>query len=203
MILFIHSDALYLSVTKARSRASGLFFLSDPKLYTLTFIEYTTILNGFIFIMFKILHNIMALAAEAECGALFLNGQAAIPIWSPIIEIHHTQPPTLIQVYNSTAVGISNKSIKPKRSKAKDTRFHWIHDRIIQEHFHVFWKPGPTNLVDYHYKHHPTPHHSKVRHTNLNEPHISHTTFQGCVNSPNRYTTGTSIGLSKGLNSNL
>ena len=82
-------------------------------------------------------------------------------------------------------------------------RFHWIHDRIFQEHFHVFWKPGPTNLGDYRSKHHPTPHHIKVRHTNLHEPHISQTTLQGCVNYPNSYTAVTSIGLSKCLDSNL
>ena len=34
--------------------------------------------------------------------------------------MNHTQPPTLIQVDNSTAVGIANKSIKQKRSKAMD-----------------------------------------------------------------------------------
>ena len=51
MILFIHSDASYLSVTKARSRASGVFFLSDPKPDAITFSEYTPILKGFIFIM--------------------------------------------------------------------------------------------------------------------------------------------------------
>ena len=43
-ILFIHSDDSYLSVTKARSRSSGIFFLSDPKLDALTFSEYTPIL---------------------------------------------------------------------------------------------------------------------------------------------------------------
>ena len=74
MILFIHSDASYLSVTKARSRASGVFFLSDPKPDVLTFSEYTPILNGLIFIMCNILRNIMASASEAEYGALFLNG---------------------------------------------------------------------------------------------------------------------------------
>ena len=73
MILFIHSDASYLSFTKATSRSSGVFFLSNPKPDALTFSEYTPIFNGFIFIMCKILRNIMALAAEEEYGALFLN----------------------------------------------------------------------------------------------------------------------------------
>ena len=84
-----------------------------------------------------------------------------------------------------------------------DMHFHWIHDRILQEHFHVFWKSGPTYLGDNHYKHHPTPHQIKVRHTNLHEPHSSQTTLQGCVNLPNHYTACTSIGLRKGLKANL
>ena len=54
MIVFIHSDASYPSVTKARSSASGVFFLSDPKPDATTFSEYLPILNGFIFIMCKI-----------------------------------------------------------------------------------------------------------------------------------------------------
>ena len=62
--------------------------------------------------------------------------------------MYHPHPPTPIQVENSTAVGIANKSIKQKQSKAMDMRFHWIQDRILQEHFHAFWKQGPTNLGD-------------------------------------------------------
>ena len=112
MILFIHRDAPYLSVTKARIRASGVFSLSYPKTDALTFSEYTPILNGFIFIMCKILRNIMASAAEAEYGALFLNGKSSVPIRTKLIEMHHPQPPTPIQVYNSKSVGIANKSIK-------------------------------------------------------------------------------------------
>ena len=67
-----------------------------------------------------------------------------------------------------------------------DMSFHWIQDRILQEHFNVFWKPGPTNVGDYHSKHHPTPHKIQVQHTNLHEPHVSQNTLQGCVNTPNR-----------------
>ena len=40
--------------------------------------------------------------------------------------------------------------------------------------------------ITYHSKHHPIPHHIKVRHTNLQEPHSSQTTLQGCVNPPKR-----------------
>ena len=66
----------------------------------------------------------MASAAEAEYRALFRNGQAAVPIRTTLIEMHHPQPPTPIQVDNSNAVGIANNSIKQKRSKAMDMCFH-------------------------------------------------------------------------------
>ena len=85
MTLFIHSDASYLLVTKARSRDSGVFFLSDPKPDTITFSLYTPILNGLILVICKILRNIMASAAEAEYGALFLNGQSVVPIRTILI----------------------------------------------------------------------------------------------------------------------
>ena len=86
---------------------------------------------GSFFNMCKILRNIMASAAEEEYGSLFLNGQAAVPIGTTLVEMHHPQPPNPIQVDNSTAVGIANKIIKQKRSKAMDMRFHWIQDRIL------------------------------------------------------------------------
>ena len=121
----------------------------------------------------------MASAAEAEYFALFLNGQANVPIWT-------TEPPIPIQVDNATAVGIANKIIKKNVSKSIDMRFHWIQYRILQRHFNVFWKPGPTNLVYYHSKHHPESHHIQVKITNLYESFCSYTSLQGCVKSPNR-----------------
>ena len=104
MILFIHSDASYISVTKARSRASGVFLFSDPKPDAITFSEYTPVHNGFIFIMCKFLRNIMASAADAEYGALFLNDQAAVSIRKTFIEMNNPKPPNPIQVDNSTSV---------------------------------------------------------------------------------------------------
>ena len=64
MILFVHSDASYILFTKARSRASGIFIRSDSKPDAKRFSEYTPIINGLIFIMCKILRNIMDSAAE-------------------------------------------------------------------------------------------------------------------------------------------
>ena len=44
-----------------------------------------------------------------------------------------------------------------------DMRFYWIQDRIRQDYFHVFWKPGTVNLGDYFTKHHPPHRHIEMR----------------------------------------
>ena len=137
MILFIHSDASYLLFTKVRSRASGVFFLSDTKPDEITLCEYTPIPNGFIFIMCKILRNIMASESESEYGALFLNGQSAVLIRTTLIGMHHPQPPTQIQVDNSRAVGIAKNIIKQKRSKIMDIMIEFSKNTSIS-----FGNPG-------------------------------------------------------------
>ena len=65
----------------------------------------------------------MASAAEAECGALFNNTKEGFALHNTLIEIGHPQPPTPVQVNNSTAYGFANKQIKQKRSKSMDMRF--------------------------------------------------------------------------------
>ena len=71
----------------------------------------------------------MASAAEAKLGALFLNCQEAVPIRITLEKMGHTQPPTPVQVDNSTALGIATGTIKQLKSKAMDMRFYWIRDR--------------------------------------------------------------------------
>jgi len=116
----------------------------------------------------------MASAAEAELGAIFVNGQDAVPIRTTLDEMSHPQPPTPIQVDNATAVGIANKTIKQRQSKSMDMRFYWVTDRINQGQFLVYWRPGKTNLGDYHSKHHPPAHHIQVRPTYLHIKEYSH-----------------------------
>eukprot|EP00804_Cyclotella_cryptica_P010981 CCRYP_016691-RH/>CCRYP_016691-RH protein AED:0.48 eAED:0.46 QI:0/-1/0/1/-1/1/1/0/120 len=41
-------------------------------------------------------------------------------------ELGHTQPATPLQTDNSTAEGVVNGKIQPKRTKAMDMRFHWL-----------------------------------------------------------------------------
>jgi hypothetical protein len=130
MVLYLHSDTSYLSISKARSRAGGHFFLSDmPTDPTKPPLKPPTS-NGPLHITCQIMRNVLASAAEAEIGALFLNGQEALPIRVTLAELGHPQPPTPMQTDNSTAAGFANDTIKQKRSKAIDMRFYWIKDRV-------------------------------------------------------------------------
>ena len=67
MVLNIHSDVLYLSETKTRSRLAGYYVLgSVPKKGK------EIVVNENIFVAIGILQIVVCSAAEAELGALFL-----------------------------------------------------------------------------------------------------------------------------------
>jgi hypothetical protein len=112
MILAIHSDALYLSEPKARSRAGGHFFLYDN--------DKDPTNNGAVLNVSKVIKAVMSSAAEAELGALFINAKIAVPMRKTLEELGHPQPQTPVQTHNSTAYGVINNKIQPKATKAMD-----------------------------------------------------------------------------------
>ena len=126
MVLYVHSDASYLSETKARSRGAGHFFLSSKPLNPDQPPDTIPTLNGPIHTLCKIIDVVVGSASEAEIGAGYLNGQDAVPIITTLTELGHPQPPTPIQVDNTTAEGCANGTMKKKRSKAMDMRWHWL-----------------------------------------------------------------------------
>ena len=54
-----------------------------------------------------------------------------------------------IKCDNKCAVGLATDTLKIKRPKSIDMRFHWIRDRIRQQHFAVAWEPGASNRADF------------------------------------------------------
>jgi hypothetical protein len=156
MILHIHSNASHLSVSNARSRLGGLFFCGDKS-------PHEDNLNGSILNVLSVIKNVVASAAESEIGACFQNSQSGAPLIVTLTELGHIQPPTPLRTDNSTAFGILNETIKQKKSKATDMRYHWLTDRVRQKQFDVYWRPGRDNLGDYHTKHHSAQHHKDMR----------------------------------------
>jgi hypothetical protein len=126
MILAVESDASYLSIIKARSRAAGYFYLTNaPSTPTAELKP-----NGAVHVLCHIMREVLSSAAEAELGALFHNGKEACPLRIALEEMGHPQPATPMATDNNTASGIATDTVKQKRSKAIDMRFYWIRDRV-------------------------------------------------------------------------
>jgi hypothetical protein len=112
MILHIHSDASYLSVSNAHSRLGGH---KSPQQDNL---------NGSIINVASVINNVVASEAESEVGACFHNAQSGAPLRVTLTELGHIQPTTPLRTDSSTAFGILNETIKQKRSKSMDMRYH-------------------------------------------------------------------------------
>jgi hypothetical protein len=188
MVLHIHSNGSYLSEPKAGSCAGGHFFLSNLSLSPNEQPTNTPTPNGPIYSLSRIIRNVMGSADEAEIASSYMNGQEAIPIWTTLEEMGHPQPPTPVQVNNSTAEGFANDTIKQKQSKAIDMQFYWIQDRTRQGQFLIYWRPGADNLANYPTKHHSAAHHRRMRPNFLHTTeqlanNVIHLLLQGCVKS--------------------
>jgi hypothetical protein len=123
---------------------------------------------------------VVASAAESEVRECFHNAQSGAPLRVTLTELGHIQPPTPLRTDNSTAFGILNETIKQKRSKEMDMRYHWLTNRVRQQQFDVYWRPGRENLGDYHTKHHSVQHHKDMRGLILHQAN-SLRVLQGCV----------------------
>ncbi len=93
MRLAIHSDALYLSEPRARSRAGSHMFMAGT--------EDILINNG------AVLNILLA--------ALFINAKTAVSMQSTLEEMEHPQTCTTIQTNNSTAHALQGALIGPRR----------------------------------------------------------------------------------------
>ena len=107
MQLAIHYDASYLSVSQYRRQASGVHFISKGPPNPNNTEDFVPTVNIILLVVCKIMRNIMASAAEAKYGTIFVNSQTAVPIRTTLTEMGWKQVPTAIQVDNSNAVGIA------------------------------------------------------------------------------------------------
>ena len=68
--------------------------------------------------------NVLSSAAESELGGMFNNAKEGVAERVTLEELGHPQGKTKVICDNSTAVGITNRSIKHKRSKEIDMRYY-------------------------------------------------------------------------------
>ena len=141
MTLFIQADASYLSRPKARSVAGGICYLGIK--------NSPHHINGAIHAVSSIIPSVVASAAKAGYAALFLLGQEGEYLRQVLTNMGYPQAPTLILCDNQCAVGMATDSVKAKRTKSINMRYHWIRDRVHQGHFQVQWRRGDHNLADF------------------------------------------------------
>ena len=146
MILAAHSDAAYLNISKARSRAGAHIMLSED-------VPVPNI-NGPILTIAQIIKFVMSSAAEAELAGLFICAKAMVPLRQSLIKMGWPEGKTPIQCDNSTAFGVAKKTIIPRKTKSMDMQFHWLRCRKSQCQSRCFWAPGTANLGDYSTKNH-------------------------------------------------
>jgi len=159
MQLHIDSDAAYLVAPKAKSRIAGFFYCSSANLSPTT----PPPLNGPVHIECRVLRHVVTSAAEAETAALFYNTQTALELVHILRALGHPQQRIPIKTDNATAASFVTDTLKQKRSKAWDVRYHWLSEQQRNKKFNIFWDKGSNNLADYHTKHHPPSYHQKVR----------------------------------------
>jgi hypothetical protein len=68
---------------------------------------------------------------------------------------------TPIQTDNTTAAGVVNNTIIPKKSKSMDLRFWWLKYRESQQQIRYYLAPGRDNWGNYSTKHHPPIYHEE------------------------------------------
>ena len=138
MQLCVHSDASYLSEPESRSRAGGFHWIGSDLPY-----------NGAVDILSTTIKAVVSAASEAEYGAAFLNATQALPTMRTLNFLGFQQFPVTVTMDNSVACGVVNNTVKSRRSKAMDMRFHWLKDREAQKQFKFIWDKGSNNLADY------------------------------------------------------
>jgi hypothetical protein len=138
MILQSMSDASYLCRPRAKSVYGCNHYLGE-----------SNAINGPITYGSWIINCVVASVAEAELAGGFHAAQTAISLRRILHDLGYPQPPTLLRMDNTVALGLANGSINAKRSKSMDMRFFWLIDRVAQKQFIVHHIPGQWNIADH------------------------------------------------------
>ncbi len=119
-------------------------------------------LNGAFFTLCTILHFVVALAAKAKLGALFLNCKEGMIFRLTLEELGHPQPKMPVYCNNATAFRIANNTVKRQRSDLMEMLYFLVCNKVTQDAYDIKWHPGQENLSDYQSKHHTRTHHQDV-----------------------------------------
>ena len=160
MQLSVDSDASYLVQPGAKSRYAGYFYLES----TPNSLNYNgTPHNAPIHTECATIKNVVCSAAESECAGLFKNSHISIHIRRVLEALSHKQKSTKVKTDNRTANSFVHSSMRMKRSKSWDMRYHWLRENDQKQSLKIYWDKGSNNDADYFTKHHSPSHHKLMR----------------------------------------
>jgi hypothetical protein len=141
MTLDVLSDASFLSRPNAGSVAGSFHHLArsnDPAFFNAPISLHSTRIPV-----------VCSSVQEAEYGGAFAAAKIADQERQVLSDFGYPQPPTTIHCDNEVAVGLANRTIKPKMSKSCDMRFHWLQERVRRLQFRVQHVRGLHNVSDF------------------------------------------------------
>ena len=124
MILYIDSDASYLSKPRARSCNKGNEYIGSLRANPKKAPNLPPLENGSIHIECRILKHVVASVAKEEVGRIFHNGETAVPLSINLNEISFPQPPTPIKTDITDTEYIFPATVRKKGSRKMDIRFY-------------------------------------------------------------------------------
>lgn len=169
MQLCIQSDASYLSRTNARSVAGGIHYCGNkdsPPSY----------LNGALLAVSCVIPTVCSSVAEAEYAALYLNARHGVWLRTILTALGYAQRPTPVLCDNTCAIGIANDTVKARRSKAIDMRYHWVREHIRHGDLKVSFCKGVDNIADFFTKPLPVAQHQYLKPKLVYCPPLPHNT---------------------------
>ncbi len=141
MTLDVLTDASFLSRPNAGNVAGSFHHLArsnDP-----------TFFNSPISVHSTRIPVVCSSVQEAEYGGTFAAAKIADLERQVLSDFGYLRPPTTIHCDNEVAVGLANKTIKPKMSKSCDMRFHWLQDRVRRRQFRAQHVRGVWSVADF------------------------------------------------------
>ncbi len=78
-----------------------------------------------------------------------MSAQRAVQHHNTLADFGYPQPPTLLRIDNTVALGLADNKLNKKRAKSMDMRYFWLADRVRQGHFRVEHIPGRYNIADH------------------------------------------------------
>ena len=91
--------------------------------------------NGPVLTLDQIIKFVMSSASQAELVTLFITAQEMVATRNTLEEMRWPQPKSPIQTDNSSAAGVFNNTIVPRKLNTMDRRLHWLRCREPQGQF--------------------------------------------------------------------